>query len=872
MVGREAELEDCARALASRGRQVVLIAGQAGVGKSRLAEDCLARAAREGWKVWRATATAAAATVPLGALAHLIPSGVDLSDPVRGFAKVVDELAGPRRDRRWVMLIDDLHLLDSASAVLLRQLLDANLVRLIATLRTGEPTSDTVDALCYGDSVLRIDLEAFNQEQVGTLLEAALGRPVDQHTLFELHSVSGGNVLYLRELVLGGLATGALTSDGEIWQLAEDRPVTTPKLAELIGARLAAAGERGATVLELLALTEPLPLTDAQAVASLDVVTDLEAAGLIRVVQDRHRTAVALAHPLYAETQRSQIPALRRRTLLLDQIERTQARGARRRDDALRLTTWQMAATGTADTAMLLQAARLARYARDYPQVVALLRAIPEDEYTPEAWLIRGESHYTLMQFAEADAAYARCQQHAESPEQQFGAVIRRIQALVTDGRPQDGLAVNRAALDSATDPLARDVLRLNEACLGVWAGMPFQTIEGLESVEQVPDSRMRLWGFGCKSIALESVGHGDTAAWLSEIAYEQQREEAAATVLQPPAWQLVFQSLACSAAGRLEQARSVAMRATLESTEEHVLIPRVWAALARGWANWLAGHIVDARHGFAEALALSRDHPSLATPFMASGLAASCALLGDPTAAEEALGRAHQAPITALYEPHAQLGRAWLLAARGQLAGARTVLGDAAHAARDTGLFSVEGVLLTDMSRLGGAVEVVDRLSELADVCEGPLALARAHLAAALVSRVPEKLLQAADELEQLGADLLAAEAAATAAEALRAAGRPRPSTAATARVEKLRASCQGARTPLLTTTESTMPLTAREKEIALLAVRGKSSKEMAELLTLSVRTVDNHLRSIYSKVGVSSRQELAKAFDVTQEQRSVL
>jgi len=58
-------------------------------------------------------------------------------------------------------------------------------------------------------------------------------------------------------------------------------------------------------------------------------------------------------------------------------------------------------------------------------------------------------------------------------------------------------------------------------------------------------------------------------------------------------------------------------------------------------------------------------------------------------------------------------------------------------------------------------------------------------------------------------------------------------------------------------------VPLTEREREIALLAAAGHSSRAIAERLVLSVRTIDNHLGRIYDKLGVSNRAELAAALD---------
>jgi DNA-binding CsgD family transcriptional regulator len=50
----------------------------------------------------------------------------------------------------------------------------------------------------------------------------------------------------------------------------------------------------------------------------------------------------------------------------------------------------------------------------------------------------------------------------------------------------------------------------------------------------------------------------------------------------------------------------------------------------------------------------------------------------------------------------------------------------------------------------------------------------------------------------------------------------------------------------------------TAREREVATLLARGLSRAEMAETLVVSTHTVDDHVKSLYEKVGVTSRQEL--------------
>ena len=57
---------------------------------------------------------------------------------------------------------------------------------------------------------------------------------------------------------------------------------------------------------------------------------------------------------------------------------------------------------------------------------------------------------------------------------------------------------------------------------------------------------------------------------------------------------------------------------------------------------------------------------------------------------------------------------------------------------------------------------------------------------------------------------------------------------------------------------------LTTAELRVAMHAIRGRSNREIAEELTVSIRTVQNQLQSAFGKLGISAREELAASLHI--------
>lgn len=76
IVGRRSELEIFEQALGSAERAGLVIHGRAGVGKTRLADECAAHAAAGGYPTERVAGSRTTALMPLGAVASLLVDGL----------------------------------------------------------------------------------------------------------------------------------------------------------------------------------------------------------------------------------------------------------------------------------------------------------------------------------------------------------------------------------------------------------------------------------------------------------------------------------------------------------------------------------------------------------------------------------------------------------------------------------------------------------------------------------------------------------------------------------------------------------------------------------------------------------------------------
>ncbi len=866
LVGRNDQLQLVSEAIGRRDTAGVVVAGGPGLGKTRLATEALAQAKARGFATEWAVATNAAASIPFGPLVHLLPdAGTEVTSRLELLRQAGQTLARRAGGKRMVLGVDDAHLLDDASAALVYHLATTSTAFVLATVRTGEPMSDAVTALWKDTNAERLELAPLDGAACARLVEAVLGGQVDGATLHELCRLSEGNALFLRELVTGALEAGTLVRVERVWR-AIGPMATSTRLVGLVEARIGRLPPDVRAVAELVAAGEPLCLYMLERLAPPEHLDELDQAGLLEFVPDRRRTRVRLAHPLYGELLRATTPPLRARALRRQLADALAATGARRRDDLLRLAVWQTESGLAPKPELLVKAARQASEGFfDHALAERLATAAYEAGSGLRAGLACAQAQHAQGRAAEAERLLADLAAQAVTSEEHARVALVRANNLLRGlGRSEEALQVIAEAEAAVVEPHWRDEFAVLRATAALNQGRPVEALDAAGSVLARPGAHERtvlratvatVGALGGQGRTGEAIAAADRALRLLGGA----DAEASLDVDHL----FTVRSFARGLDGRLDEAEDCGLARYQLLLKERADDLRAACMLALGKAALARGAVQTAVRRLRESLLLHRAHGRvLGLPgllWCLGALARAAATGGDVALAEETLAEFDRVTPADFYTPDGDLARAWVAVLRGSTSGGRDLALEAARRAAERGCHGFEVAALHDVARLGAAKTVAARLAELATWVQGRLVPAYAGHAAALMAGDAAQLEQAAEEFADIGANLLAAEAAAEAAHQHRVAGSSTSALAAAARSRSLAVRCEGARTPALELAGIVQPLTDREREVATLAAQGLSNTRIAEQLVVSVRTVESHLYHAYDKLGVSSREELA-------------
>ncbi|MFN8513320.1 MAG: AAA family ATPase [Chloroflexia bacterium] len=354
LVGRERELATLRAALASAliGQgALALIGGEAGVGKTCLAEWLLAEATAGGALALVGSCYDLAETPPYGPWRDLFdraPGDAALPNlpavllpPERGgeelggqeaiFRRAQSYLGALAAHRPLVLLLEDLHWADPASLDLLRALarsLATMPVLLIVTFRSEDVARDhhlyaLLPVLVREVRPLRLELRPLDAESTRALAAARYPLPPrDLNRLAAwLQARAEGNPFYAGELLRGLEEEGLLRRDPHCaaWSLGQlAQAALPPMLRQVIDGRIARLGgeaHRALAVAAVIGQEVPLALWAAVSQLSeetlLDIVAAAEASHLLIVTADG--TAAHFGHALIRESVYAGTPTVQRR-------------------------------------------------------------------------------------------------------------------------------------------------------------------------------------------------------------------------------------------------------------------------------------------------------------------------------------------------------------------------------------------------------------------------------------------------------------------------------------------------------------------------------------------------------------------------------
>ena len=884
IVGRRRELQHIVDALGRPDGHGIALIGPAGVGKTRLADECRQLAEAAGMMVVAVSANETSARLTLGAVAHLLPPASQLADlhqdlqPAQLLQSARLALAERAGDRILVISVDDAHYLDAVSAHLLHQLATTGDAFVVVTVRAGMAVPPALASLWKDGVIERIDLAELHAEDIAPMAADFLGAPVETEALRWLSQTSHGNALFLRELAIGGRDDGTLVLRDARWCLASGpRPVST-RLTELVEHRLAGLATEQLRAVDLIALAEPIGLEIIEAMVGIDVLEALDQRGLIRIVADGRRLSITLAHPLYVEALRRAPITLRKRADLGAVSAVVETSGARRREDAVRIAGWQLARGGKADPEVLLRAAIAAGLNYDEYTAIDLTTAALHHEVTPglrvELYLCRAQAESRIGRMHDAVDDVRQAFAQALTPDQISRAGTLLAAALVEGEGDLDGAV---AVMDEAISRLNTDEerldLRLERATILADGGRCELAAQELQRLSSLGPEAFRAEQRVSLSLATASqhLGAGRPLAAIAaaDAGLHEHLLHLDVGLIYHPTSHFISRIGGLIDSGNLDHALHDARWVTERSESERRPIGLTAGKVMTATVLLRRGQVHKARD--MARLVLDTVSPQLPRywPRLALAVLTQCHILhGDRPGARNAINELEafgdvQDGFGLLEVGLARVGASRML---GRPKEASDLLWETVEEGRRLGNQRCMFEFLAELVHVDGDRRAARMLVELAPSGDGALLAVRVAQAKVLTqSGGAAELAVVSERYASMQINLRAAEVAAQGAERAMADGDLRLATRCEHLARDFRARTDVGSSAATVGLGAVVPLTDREREIALMVGRGESSKDVAASLFLSARTVDNHLQRIYAKLGVSSRKELAASIGVS-------
>lgn len=830
-----------------------MLAGAAGVGKTRLAREALAVARRSGRPTRWVVATGSSNTVPLGAFAEFASSFG--RDPVRWVQDVIDALTAGSAPMATVVGVDDAHLLDDLSALVVYQLVRRRLAAVVLTVRTGlgATTAEAITSLWKDESLVRIDLQPLSADETAVLVAAALGGDVEPASAQRFWRYTRGNVLYLRQLIADEFASGRVTQRSGLW-VWDGHPSFSPSLLELIEANIGRQEQAVVDVLDLLAVAESLELGVLERLVPTGVIEAAEARGVICVDTGGGSATVRPSHPIFGEARRSRLGTVRLRSLRGRVAVALGERGEASPQHSVRRAVLMLGSDQAPDPAVLVEAAQAAMSLLNPVLAVSLTESAVRHGGGRAAQLAYGTALASLLRIDSAEQVLRHLADTSTDAEELTRVAVVRAAGLAwSAGQAGAAARVLADAETHATDAGLMDSILALRVSVHAGSGQPHRAVAvadrlNLDALDAA--GRMLLaWGL---SAALGEAGRLDRLASAAADGYAVARTAAEASHLRFGLGILHVHSL--NLAGCIPEAMEIAEGLRRESHDADSVRPMT--ATVMGQAALHAGELGQAQRYLREAASSGVDAGGGLGALLGVCLARALAMTGARDDAQAALAKVPAFQDFALWEAERLLTAAWVHAVSGVVSKAAAVARESARGLSGQGRYGAEVLALQYATQFGDRTAAA-RLAELTGLVQGPRVITAALHARGLRDRDADALLEAARRYEEFGDRVAAADAAAQAAVALREKGLAGSAMTAAAVARRLADAC-GSVTPAVRAAAMPNPFTQRQREIIALAAAGLTNRQIAARLVMSVRTVEGHLFRASQRAGVSTRDEL--------------
>lgn len=812
----------------------VNLVGRRGSGRSQAARRVADLLGDAGVSAVRLPGVRALADRPLAAVAV---SGLDLVGPGTAptTAAVVDALVELLEERSCVVVMDDADDLDdvTAGAVMAARVRAA--VPVLAVSRPAGRRQQAIRALTTElQPGARVVLQPLGFAQIHVLVHDLLGASVDPAVVARLATRSGGLPGLVHAMVDSGRRSGRLRLENGLW--AGDDDGWAPELAQAVEPLLADLHDDDLDAVTLLAVAGASPVLRARGLLPWTALNRLDDVGLLQVSDAVSGPVIGVYPPLLGEYLRHEASVTRRaqvRELLAahglpaqpgspgDAAEHASLVAQRSAEHwqaelAARRAAWER--EPVAAMAVPLVAAMHSTSARvgDVEAVVA--RTAPDGDPRSRALLTAWQAVFRALRGD--DLAGAReVLERARPLAGEYEAFLRGVQAhlgFVLDSLPPTDLLAPAAP---GQDPIGTETLTAVAIETHLAAGRVGEARALLDGYDPVfpPD---RHHGQVCRGLALVLAGDVEEGvAWALDRIGELQ-EGVDAVPLQSH-WYVA--ALGLTLAGRFEEFDQVVGEAL---AAPHVLaMHRHYQAGLLSLAAIVAGW--QGRAGYARALAVQAralGHRQGPFPAMVPGTLLALARGGDQADVADELWRAAQDSV----------------------AGGYVAAGVVAAVA------SLERRPDPDRA---------DSLEAATAGTDSRLLAALTRYASAAAHRDADALAAASVALDAGGTHLYAVRALVTRALVLREqgdlAGACRQADEAWVVAQGRGAERHGLFAPLV----EAVDLSARELEIVQLAAAQMSGGQIATALSISTRTVENHILAAHRKIGVDNREDLTRA-----------